>query len=186
MFLKGTCKDRSPANNHLKYLVSMALLRYMKNDCINPSRIETIYDVWMRKIGSMKDCPIEDKFVVHLEFILFCLMHDNIEEAHQAVLCVKQERELGADPISNMVLGLTLYQLWYSTIPKEIHWGDSDWFYSPRCLDMLGTRFINSVGNFYFYFFISKSTQLEILSGIMELILTRLIFPLDVIQKALS
>ncbi|KAG6645336.1 hypothetical protein I3843_08G111600 [Carya illinoinensis] len=147
MFLKGTCKDRSPANNRLKYSVSMELLKYMKSDRINPSRIKNIYDVWMRKNGSMKDCPIEDKFVVHLEFILFCLMHDNIEEAHQAALCLKQERELGSNPISNMVLGLTFYQLWYSTIPKEIQLGDSDPFYSLGRSDMLGTRFINSVGN---------------------------------------
>ncbi|XP_040986567.1 uncharacterized protein LOC121234622 isoform X2 [Juglans microcarpa x Juglans regia] len=128
-------------------MVSMELLKNMKSDRINPSRIKNIYDVWMRKIGSMKDCPIEDKFVVYSEFILFCLMHDSIEEAHQAALCLKQERELGAVPFSNMLLGLTFHQLWYSTIPKEMQWGDSDKFYSPRRSDMLGTRFINSVGN---------------------------------------
>ncbi|KAF5478612.1 hypothetical protein F2P56_005155 [Juglans regia] len=147
MFLKGTCKDRSPANNRLKYSVSMELLKNMKSDRINPSRIKYTYDVWMRKIGSMKDCPIKHKFVVYSEFILFCLMHDNIEEAHQAALCLKQEHELGAVPILNMLLGLTFYQLWYSTIPKEMQLGDSDQFYSLRCSDMLGTRFINSVGN---------------------------------------
>ncbi|KAG6689209.1 hypothetical protein I3842_11G163400 [Carya illinoinensis] len=164
MFLKGTCKDRSPANKNMQgqisrkqsFEVSMEVLKYMKSDRINPSRIKNIYDVWMRKNGSMKDCPSEAEVSrvylfllsrINLWFILFCLMHDNVEEAHQAALCLKQERELGADPISNMVVGLTFYQLWYSTIPKEIQWGDSDQFYSPRRSDMLGTRFINSVGN---------------------------------------
>ncbi|KAG6637243.1 hypothetical protein CIPAW_11G165700 [Carya illinoinensis] len=160
MFLKGTCKDRSPANKNMQgqisrkqsFEVSMELLKYMKSDRINPSRIKNIYDVWMRKNGSMKDCPSEAEVSrvylfllsrINLWFILFCLMHDNVEEAHQAALCVLY---LNYVVLKNCV---NLYApcLWYSTIPKEIQWGDSDQFYSPRRSDMLGTRFINSVGN---------------------------------------
>lgn len=141
MFLKGTCKDKSSTNNRLKYSVSMELLKHMKSDHINPNRIKNIYDVWMRKNGSMKDWPLEDRFVVHLDFILFCLAQGDAEEAHQAAQCLKQECELGIDPVSNVVMGLIFYELWYSTIPKEMQWRDSNQFYSPQHSDMLGSRF---------------------------------------------
>jgi hypothetical protein len=40
-----------------------------------------------------------------------------------------------------MLMGLIFYELWYSTIPKEMQWRDSNQFYSPQHSDMLGTRF---------------------------------------------
>ena len=49
--------------------------------------------------------------------------------------------------MSNMVMGLTFYELWYSTIPKEMRWRDSDLF-SSRChSDIMETRFSNPVEN---------------------------------------
>lgn len=42
-----------------------------------------------------------------------------------------QENEFGRDPVSNMIVGLTFYQLWYSTIPKEMLLTDSDQVYTP-------------------------------------------------------
>lgn len=39
---------------------------YMKNDHMNPTRIKNIYDVWMRKNGSMKDWPLEVWFGKYL------------------------------------------------------------------------------------------------------------------------
>ncbi|XP_059443414.1 uncharacterized protein LOC132175473 isoform X2 [Corylus avellana] len=140
MILKGTCNDRSSTRNRLKYSVSMELLKHMKGDHITPNRIKNIYDVWMRKNGSMKEWPLEDRFLVHLEFILFCLAQQNAEEAHQAAQCLEQEGELGIHPMSNLVMGLIYYELWYSTIPKEMQWKDSNQFYSPQHSDM-GTRF---------------------------------------------
>uniref|UniRef100_A0A0A0KXN5 Uncharacterized protein n=2 Tax=Cucumis sativus TaxID=3659 RepID=A0A0A0KXN5_CUCSA len=35
------------------------------------------------------------------------------------------------DPMSNMIIGLTFRQLWFSTIPEEIQWRDSLQFHSP-------------------------------------------------------
>lgn len=53
---------------------------------------------------------------------------------------LEQEGELGIHPVSNLVMGLIYYELWYSTIPKEMQWKDSNQFYSPQHSDM-GTRF---------------------------------------------
>ncbi|KAK9988882.1 hypothetical protein SO802_029121 [Lithocarpus litseifolius] len=146
MLLKASCKDRYPLNNRFKYSVSMELLKHMKSDRIKFTKIRNIYDIWMRKNGSMKEWPIEDRFLVHFEFILFCLTQGNVEEAHQAAICLKQEQELDTDPMSNMVMGLTFYELWYSTIPEEMQWRDSDLF-SSRCHSDMETRFSNPVEN---------------------------------------
>ncbi|KAM3694724.1 hypothetical protein ACJW31_07G077200 [Castanea mollissima] len=147
MLLKASCKDRYPLNNRFKYSVSMELLKHMKSDRIKFTKIRNIYDIWMRKNGSMKEWPIEDRFLVHFEFILFCLTQGNVEEAHQAAICLKQEQELDTDPMSNMVMGLTFYELWYSTIPEEMQWRDSDLFSSCRHSDMMETKFSNPVEN---------------------------------------
>nr|POE97725.1 hypothetical protein CFP56_71787 [Quercus suber] len=147
MLLKASCKDRYPLNNRFKYSVSMELLKHMKSDRIKFTKIRNIYDIWMRKNGSMKEWPIEDRFLVHFEFILFCLTQGNVEEAHQAAICLKQEQELDTDPMSNMVMGLTFYELWYSTIPEEMQWRDSDLFSSRRHSDIMETRFSNPVKN---------------------------------------
>ncbi|KAF3944248.1 hypothetical protein CMV_029263 [Castanea mollissima] len=59
MLLKASCKDRYPLNNRFKYSVSMELLKHMKSDRIKFTKIRNIYDIWMRKNGSMKEWPIE-------------------------------------------------------------------------------------------------------------------------------
>lgn len=51
-------------------------------------------------------------------------------------LSLMQEREFGSDPISNMVVGLTFCQLWYSTISKELQFRNSDESYTPIPSDM--------------------------------------------------
>ncbi|XP_022979683.1 uncharacterized protein LOC111479331 [Cucurbita maxima] len=131
MLLKGTLRDRSPIRNRLKYSVSMELLKHIEGDRMRPNRIKHIYDNWMRKIGSMKRWPVEDRFMVHVEFILFCLEEGSTEDAHQAALCLMQEHESVNDPMSNMIIGLTFRQLWFSTLPEEIQWRDSLQYHSP-------------------------------------------------------
>lgn len=64
---------------------------------------------------------------------------------------LKQEPEISTDPMANVVLGLTFYELWYSTLPKEMQWRDSDPIYSPRHSDVVGTNFSNSIRNFEGY-----------------------------------
>lgn len=43
----------------------MELLKHMKSDRIKFTKIRNIYDIWMRKNGSMKEWPIEVCFGKH-------------------------------------------------------------------------------------------------------------------------
>ncbi|XP_077243853.1 uncharacterized protein LOC143884269 isoform X2 [Tasmannia lanceolata] len=60
------------------------------------------------------------RYLIQLEFALFHLTQGNIEEAHNSIKFLTQERASGSDPVVNMMAGLILYQLWYLGIPKEI------------------------------------------------------------------
>ncbi|KAL5542750.1 hypothetical protein UlMin_010460 [Ulmus minor] len=131
VLLKGTCKDKSMVNNRFKYSILMEVLEHVGDEHLTATKIRNIYDVWMRKVGSMKNRPVEERFVVHLEFILFCLTQGNVNDAHQAALSLMQEKEFSRDPVSNMVVGLVFRQLWYSTIPKEMLLTNSDQVYTP-------------------------------------------------------
>ncbi|KAL6976125.1 hypothetical protein U1Q18_024916 [Sarracenia purpurea var. burkii] len=148
VLLKGTGSEKSPMRNRTKYWLAMELLKHIKSDPINSTKIQHVYEIWMKRIGSMDNWPIKDRFVVQLEFILFCLRQGNAEDAHQAALCVRgsgehfgshclmQQQEFGSDPIANMVVGLTFSHLWYSTIPKELWSRDSDESYTSMQSEM--------------------------------------------------
>lgn len=131
MLLQGTLRDNSPFRNRLKYSASMELLKHKEGDHLRPDRIRHIYDIWMKKNGPMKHWPIEDRFTVQLEYILFCLEEGKTEDAHQETLSLMQMPESVNDPMSNMIIGLAFRQLWFSTIPEEIQWRDSLQFHSP-------------------------------------------------------
>ncbi|KAF7843635.1 uncharacterized protein G2W53_000540 [Senna tora] len=146
VYLQATVNDRSPSENQFKYSTLLELLKHVENNHNNPTRIKNIYDVWMRKNGPMKDWPAETRFAVHLEFILFCIKQGNVEEAHQAVLCLKQESGSDCDPMSNMVMGMAFYELWYSCIPKEFQWRNSDRSDSPGTSHLVGNKFSNPLG----------------------------------------
>ncbi|KAH7543985.1 hypothetical protein JRO89_XS15G0077000 [Xanthoceras sorbifolium] len=148
VLLKGTSKEKSPIANRLKYTVSMELLKHVESEQINPIRIKNVYDIWMKRIGSVKDSPLEDKYVVHLEFILFCLTRGDVEEAHQAAMSLMQEREFGSHPMSNMVMALTFCQRWFSNVPIDMQWKGSDQIYSPRVSEISGERLNNQIENF--------------------------------------
>ncbi|KAL2589542.1 hypothetical protein GLYMA_13G272600v4 [Glycine max] len=141
-YLKGTLDDASPYTNRLKFWVLLELLKRVENHSINPTRIKNLYDIWSKKIGSMKTWPVESRYAVHMEFMLFCLLQGNAEDAYQLALCLGQEKgDIG--PMSKMMMGLTFYELWYSSIPKEFQWRNSDQFDSQENSDMEGTSFNN-------------------------------------------
>ncbi|TXG65264.1 hypothetical protein EZV62_006539 [Acer yangbiense] len=140
VLLKGTSKEKSPIMNRIKFTVSMELLKQVESERINPIRIKNVYDIWMKRIGSVGDSPLEERYTVHLEFILFCLTQGDFEEAHQAAMSLMQEREFGSHPMSNMVMALTFCQRWFSGIPREMQRKDSDRTYSPRVSEISGER----------------------------------------------
>lgn len=151
MVLKGTCKDRSSANNRMKYWVTLEHLRRMGG--IKLVDIRHIYGIWLGKIGSLKSWPLKafeierERLVVLHEYILFCLMQGKLGNAQEAATSLMEECEFENDPTSNMVVGLTYCQLWYSTIPKEMQLVNTDKSCNPMQSNMSGTRFDNPVEN---------------------------------------
>ncbi|XP_043701187.1 uncharacterized protein LOC122651738 isoform X2 [Telopea speciosissima] len=143
--LKGTCKETSPVKNRIKYTAVMELLKRLDNNHLSLAKIKHIYEIWMRKNRSMKNWRAKDRYVIQLEFVLFCLTQGNIKEAHQAVICLMQESEYGSDPTLNMMVGLIFYQLWYSTIQKDMRLRDSDRSDSPTTLEIFRTWSVDPV-----------------------------------------
>ncbi|XP_061358213.1 uncharacterized protein LOC133302456 isoform X2 [Gastrolobium bilobum] len=143
-YLKGTVNDTSPFRNRLKFSVLLELLKHVESHSINPSRIKNIYDIWSKKIGSMKSWPVESRYAVQLEFMLFCLMQGNTGDAYQLALCLEQEK-VDIDPVSKIMMGLTFYEMWYSSIPKEFQWRDSDQYDMQENSHMEGASYSNEV-----------------------------------------
>ncbi|KAG5551300.1 hypothetical protein RHGRI_009648 [Rhododendron griersonianum] len=99
--------------------------------------LESVIDLFKKATWAESSLANDvDRFMVQLESILFFLRQGNVGEAHQAALSLMQEREFGSDPISNMVVGLTFCQLWYTTISKELQFRNSDESYTPIPSDM--------------------------------------------------
>ncbi|XP_010260398.1 PREDICTED: uncharacterized protein LOC104599522 [Nelumbo nucifera] len=147
VLMKGTLNERSPMKNRMKYTVAMELLNQMSGYHIKLSKIKHIYDIWIRKNGSMKNLPAKDRCVNQLEFVLLCLTKRNTEEAHQAMMCLMQENEYGSDPILNLMIGLIFYELWYSSIPEDMKLKTSDIPEPPTPAEMSVGRSISLLEN---------------------------------------
>ncbi|KAL8528561.1 hypothetical protein ACS0TY_006110 [Phlomoides rotata] len=126
VLLQGTLRDQSLPRNRAKYTAALELLSVIKGENLSSRRIQSIYELWMRKLGPLKYWSTKERFVVQLEFILTCLQHGSLEDAYQAALCLMKERGFDGDPVANMVVGLAFCQLWYSDIPKELQLTELD------------------------------------------------------------
>ncbi|XP_050882960.1 uncharacterized protein LOC127086273 isoform X2 [Lathyrus oleraceus] len=149
VYLKGTIKDSSILKNRFKFWALLEILKHVGNHSMNSKRITNLYDVWSKKIGSlkiqsMKTWAVESRRAVLLEFLLFHFMQGNAGEAYQLALCIEQEK-VDIDPVSKMMLGLTFYELWYSSIPEEFQWRDLDQFDGQENSHTEGTSFSNEV-----------------------------------------
>lgn len=118
VLLKGTCKERSLHDNRIKYSVAMELLGHVESDRAYSKNIEDLYDLWMKKIRPKKNRPWRDRFVLFDSVISF-LMQKNYDGARSCALSLRQDREVDNDPISNLILGLCYYELWYTTLPED-------------------------------------------------------------------
>ncbi|KAL8087838.1 uncharacterized protein LOC141697523 [Apium graveolens] len=119
VLLKSTCKDRSPARNRTKYLAALELLKHTDGESSVQKKYQHVFETWMRKLSIHKGWQTKDRFLIQLEFILFCLTQGKTEDANQAVIWLMQEREFTDNPISNLVVGLAFCQDWYDTLCKE-------------------------------------------------------------------
>ncbi|XVF04297.1 hypothetical protein REPUB_Repub05bG0070300 [Reevesia pubescens] len=144
LLLKGTSSDCSAELNRLKYSVSIGLLKHIKGDHVDIRRIRDIYEIWMSRIRS-KTVQVEEQIALHLEFIFFCLAHGNLGWAHQAALSLMKEHELSCHPMSNLVMGLTFCQLWYSSLTEEVKLRDSNQDYTPQQSNTSGSKSSNQI-----------------------------------------
>lgn len=83
VLLKGTTKENAVFKTRTKFLAALELIEHIKGDAISSRRIQNIYELWMKKLGPMKNWAMKDRFAVQLEFILFCLKRGNTQDAHQ-------------------------------------------------------------------------------------------------------
>ncbi|KAG8364888.1 hypothetical protein BUALT_Bualt18G0045400 [Buddleja alternifolia] len=132
VLLQGTGRDQSLSRNRAKYSAALELLSYIKGETISSRKIQSVYELWMKKLGPLKNWSAKDRFAVQLEFILTCLQRGSTGDAHQAALCLMQERGFDSDAVSNLVVGLAFCQLWYSGIPKELQLTELDSFGTPQ------------------------------------------------------
>ncbi|PHT82302.1 hypothetical protein T459_15317 [Capsicum annuum] len=147
VLLKGTTKETAVFKTRTKFTAALELIEHIKGDTLGSRRVQNIYELWMKKLGPLKFWPVKDRFAVQLEFILSCLKRGNSEDAHQGALCLMQERGFESEPVSNLVVGLVFYQLWYSTIPKELHLQELDRFDSAVQSETFEERIVMSILN---------------------------------------
>lgn len=58
-----------------------------------------------------------------------------------------QERDFGSHSMSNFVVALMFCQRWFSSVPGEMQWNDTDQNYSPMGSNASGERFCHQPGN---------------------------------------
>ncbi|XP_051150708.1 uncharacterized protein LOC127265075 isoform X2 [Andrographis paniculata] len=126
VLLQATVHDDSIEGNRAKYSAALELLTYIKGETLNSRRIQSVYELWMKKLGLLKYLPPKDRFAVQLEYILSCLQRGSLEDAHQAAISIMQEPGFSSDPRANFVVGLAFCRLWYSGLPKELQLTEFD------------------------------------------------------------
>ncbi|KAK1389283.1 TAF RNA polymerase I subunit A [Heracleum sosnowskyi] len=136
VLLKSSCKDRSPSRNRTKYLAALELLKHTDSESNVQKNYQHVFDTWMRKLSISRGWQTKDRFLVQLEFILFCLTQGKTGDANQAVIWLMQEREFTDNPISNLVVGLAFCQDWYDTLCKEFPALDLSGFNAPNQSEM--------------------------------------------------
>ncbi|XP_050218712.1 uncharacterized protein LOC126669311 isoform X2 [Mercurialis annua] len=143
ILLKGTHKEIDPTINRFKYSVSMEIMKHLESANSNLMAVDDIFDTWMTRSGinisnkqKKNSSTKEDRFLVRLESILFGLMQGNIVDERQNARSLMQESEFEGHPMFNLIMGLIFFQLWYSSIPEQMQWKDSDQIYSPTYTDM--------------------------------------------------
>ncbi|KAL2496393.1 hypothetical protein Fot_40150 [Forsythia ovata] len=61
VLLKGTVHDQSLSRNRTKYWAALELLNFIRGETINPRRIQNVYELWMKKIGRLKNWPTKER-----------------------------------------------------------------------------------------------------------------------------
>uniref|UniRef100_A0A7N0ZR57 Uncharacterized protein n=1 Tax=Kalanchoe fedtschenkoi TaxID=63787 RepID=A0A7N0ZR57_KALFE len=139
LVLRATSKDMCPRNNRLKYWTAMELVKRCKRDRV--VEIDRFFNVWMKKFKNSTTSVLDESIALQLDFILFLL---NVGEESSAIVAAKdlqQMRNYASNPLSNVILGLTYYQSWYSSLPSEERLTKADIFDTLVESDHSGPKF---------------------------------------------
>ncbi|KAL8128841.1 hypothetical protein V2J09_017996 [Rumex salicifolius] len=117
VLLQGTLKSRSLHHNRIKYSAAIELLGHVETGRPHSKDLDGIYNLWMKKIAPKQNRSWKDKFVL-LEAIVSFLLQKYYDEAWSSAI-LKMVHEVDDDPISNLVLGLCHFELWYKTLPEH-------------------------------------------------------------------
>ncbi|KAL7143389.1 hypothetical protein ABFS83_08G187800 [Erythranthe nasuta] len=126
VLLQGTIRDKSLTRNRAKYSVALELLNNIKGGTMSPKDIQDVYDLWIAKLGSLRNWSTKDRFAVRLEHILTFLQNGILDEARKAAHTLKQVRDVNIDPVANLVFGLGFCQQWYSGLREEFQLTELD------------------------------------------------------------
>ncbi|CAI9088738.1 OLC1v1023159C1 [Oldenlandia corymbosa var. corymbosa] len=120
VLLQASPSETSTSRIRRKYWAALEVMHHVKGDNISKRKLQLVYDLMIKKLGRKKSRPTKERFAAQCEFIIFCLTRGDIEDAHQAALCLMQEPGFESDSVSNFLVGLTYFQRWYLGIPREM------------------------------------------------------------------
>lgn len=118
ILLKGTPRGYSLIDDDRSFLVAMELHRQFKSTSHYQTKIRQLFEIRMDRLIWAKKCPYK-KPSIQLELALFYISQGNIQEAHNITKSLVQGSSV-IDPKVNLIHGLILYQLWYSSLPGEM------------------------------------------------------------------
>ncbi|GAB2211655.1 hypothetical protein Drorol1_Dr00024981 [Drosera rotundifolia] len=115
VLMRRTCKGRSLLDNRLKYWAAMELFRHKDGNNVFSNNISRLFDSWRNNAGREKE-----DLLVDLEFIVYCVTHRNLEKAKEGATLLKDDAKHRNNPLSNLVFGLTFFEVWYSNLPDDL------------------------------------------------------------------
>ncbi|KAM0949971.1 putative TATA box-binding protein-associated factor RNA polymerase I subunit A [Dioscorea sansibarensis] len=118
ILLKGTPRGYSLIEDERSFLVAMELHRQFKSTSHYQTKIRQLFEIRMDRLIWAKKSP-NKKPSIQLELALFYISQGNIQEAHNITKSLVQASSV-IDPKVNLIHGLILYQLWYSSLPGEM------------------------------------------------------------------
>ncbi|KAL9270581.1 hypothetical protein AKJ16_DCAP15655 [Drosera capensis] len=127
ILMRRTCKGRSLLDNRLKYWAAMELFRHKEGDNVFSNNISRRFDSWRNNAGREKE-----DLHVDLEFIVYCVTHRNLEKAKEGATLLKDDAKHCNNPLSNLVFGLTFFEVWYSKLPDDLKLSGYDVYYMSK------------------------------------------------------
>ncbi|OAY83857.1 hypothetical protein ACMD2_15426 [Ananas comosus] len=135
LLLKGTPRGSSLLEDRRNFLVAMEIQKRLGRGSNYQLKIKKMYEIWMSKLAWTKKCSKKvlvfffnlcfcfifiSRCLIQLELAFFYLSQGNVQEAHNTTKFLVQDRECATEPTVNLIHGLILYHLWYSSLPEDM------------------------------------------------------------------